>query len=94
MEKTQAALDDFLEHFCLKTTLYDNRTEERVTYRNREHTRTWQREGWLGRGAYGKVWLEQTKSKRQRAVKSVEKCARMDHLKEIRAMAKFSKVSV
>ena len=85
-------LDDFLEHFRLRTTLYHDRTEEYVDYSKHRHVRVWKREALLGRGAFGKVWLEQSRSKRLRAVKSLEKRAQFDHLKEIRAIAKFSKV--
>ena len=40
------------------------------------------------------MWLERTDSDKARAVKEVDKCIQIDHLKEIRAIAKFSKVWV
>jgi hypothetical protein len=84
--------DDFLEYLRLRVAVYDDRSEEHGFHRNKKHIRVWKKQQWLGRGAYGKVWLEQSLSGRQRAVKSVEKCVQMDHEKEIRAMANFSKV--
>jgi len=85
-------LDDFLEHFRLRVTVDGDRTEEQVVLRNKKHIRVWKRLQWLGEGAYGKVWLEQSRSKGCRAVKRVEKCKQRHQLKEIRALAKFSKV--
>lgn len=87
-------MDDFLEFFRLQAIVTESYTEHLITRRNQKLTERWERTRWLGRGAYGKVWLERTSSGRVRAVKEVDKCIQMDHLKEIRAIAKFSKVCV
>lgn len=47
-----------------------------------------------GPRAYGKGWLEKTSKGRVRAVKEVDKMVQMDHLKEVMAIAKFSKVCI
>lgn len=85
-------MDDFLEHFRLQAVIRESHTEIQVGWRNQKRVEKWERDKWLGRGAYGKVWLERTNSGQLRAVKEVEKYIPMDHLKEIRAIAKFSKV--
>lgn len=85
-------MDDFLEFFRLDAVVSHDYTEHRTIRRNRKRVERWKREKWLGRGAYGKVWLETAHKSKARAVKEVDKHIHMDHLKEIRAIAKFSKV--
>lgn len=83
-------MDDFLEHFRLPTTIRDQ-----IDKRGGRGVERWTRVRSIGRGAYGMVWLEKcSRSRETRAVKEVSKDVQMDHLKEIRAIAKFSKVGL
>lgn len=82
-------MDDVL-NLKLEATIRDKYTVHRVGQRGKEK---WVREKVIGQGTFGRVWLErQTSSGTFRAVKEVGKHVQVDHLKEIRAIAEFSKV--
>lgn len=81
-------MDDVL-NLKLEATIRDKYTVHRVGQRGKEK---WVREKVIGQGTFGRVWLErQTSSGTFRAVKEVGKHVQVDHLKEIRAIAEFSK---
>ncbi|OJD38831.1 calcium calmodulin-dependent protein kinase type 1b [Diplodia corticola] len=85
-------MDDFLQHFRLEATTRGKHTFHSFDRNGRRRVEKWTQERDVGRGAYGTVWLQRrARSNEVRAVKEVAKHVPMDHLKEIRAIAKFSK---
>jgi serine/threonine protein kinase len=98
----QSEATDLLQHFHLDavisgecTTHIEYKVAQGLVPRKIE-TRWYRREEPIGRGSYGKVWLEREgKASNQRAVKVMEKDLMtrhgIDFKKEILALAKFSK---
>ena len=95
--------DDFIDSFQLPVRFTESTTEHarRITdvrrrIRNATHIERWERQKELGRGGFGTVYLESERAGLVCAVKEVPKhtgrTRTIDHLREILAMAHFSKV--
>lgn len=95
--------NDFLDSFLLNVIFTDSYTEQRRIYSDRQRglrnlveSKKWKRRRELGRGGFGIVFLEEDDHGRCRAVKEVPKVMNkqktIDPLREIAAMASFSKV--
>ena len=72
-------------------TYYERDPSQRRLVSRSEH---WQRQGRIGDGGFGTVWLEKcTKGFRDiqvRAIKRIEVSGRVDYNRELEAIAKFS----
>ena len=97
--------DDFIDSFQLPVRFVDAHTEHgrRITdvrrgIRNATIVERWSRVKVLGRGDFGTVHLESDHHGRVRAVKEVPKrtgrTRTIDYLREVLAMAHFSKVAL
>lgn len=95
--------NDFLDSFQLNVAFTESHVEQLRLYCDRERglrnlveVKQWKRIKELGRGGFGVVYLEEDSSGKQRAVKEVPKSMGkqkvIDPLREIIAMASFSKV--
>ncbi|TKA68937.1 hypothetical protein B0A49_05344 [Cryomyces minteri] len=85
-------MDDLIEYFRLDTNFSTYFTEHSVYQQGRRVQERWVRNKELGRGAFGKVWLEVEGNKgKTRAVKQIQKGSNIDYVKELGAIAKFSK---
>lgn len=80
---------------CFRHVFYD--TGESAKQRRVRREERWVRRNFVGRGAYGSVYLEQCvtgTSKKIRAVKEVKKSVvagqELDYVRELEAVAKFS----
>jgi serine/threonine protein kinase len=70
-----------------------NSTELVAAFELKKHLTKWLKIKDLGKGSFGKVWLEQeTSSKQLRAIKAVWRGSQIDYLREIRALAALTKV--
>ncbi len=96
---------DLIDFFKLNAT-FDPITASTIeTVQNSDRTRRevkivkWKRTKFLGRGAFGSVWLEQDhKEKNLRAVKEIAKgtttSPKLDYTRELLALSRLSKVRV
>jgi hypothetical protein len=95
--------NDILDTFHLNVTFSGSYLEQRRAFSDRRRglrdvieVKTWRRTKELGRGGFGIVYLEEDEQGNARAVKEVPRAmgkqTTIDPLREITAMAAFSKV--
>lgn len=85
-------MDLRVEKFKLDAKVSYDRTGQ-VSHISRGVVEIWTRQGNIGFGGQGQVFLEQSDSAKLRAVKEVRRSGDLsDHMKELRPMAELSRV--
>lgn len=97
--ETSASVSDLIDHFRLDAqhqgdcTLEIIRTAQPHGRRIIQSEKRWIKQGELGYGTFGEVWLEKNQKGEARAIKAIKKRKNpgIDYYKELLAMAKLSK---